>query len=116
MKKITTIFTAGLLSIAMLSPAIASDDDEKRTPYQEHYKQRHQMNIDMMQMLSETMTILRDINHQPSAAEKARLSDMIKQLDEMMVAHKKMQGKIMQRMDKNMGDSGGHHGKHWGKN
>ncbi len=110
MEKNTIFLCAGLISAIFFSPVFASknDDDEKRKPYQEHYKQRHQMNIDMMQMLSETMTILRDINHQPSSEEKARLSDMIKQLDEMMVSHKEMAdkaGKYYERGAGHMRDS-----------
>ena len=94
MKKTTSfLIVTGLLSATMMSPALAGKDDDKdwRKKYQEHYLQRHQMNMDMMKMLSETMTILRDLNHKPSAEEKARLSEMIKQLDEMMVAHKEME-------------------------
>jgi len=121
MKKNTIFLCASLICALLFSPVFAgkSDDDEKRKPYQEHYKQRHQMNIDMMQMLSETMTILRDINHQPSSEEKARLSDMIKQLDEMMVSHKKMAdqaGKYYEHRDGHMKDAerqrDGHH-KNW---
>ena len=122
MNKKTRFLCAGLISALFVSPVFASkdNDNDKRKNYQEHYKQRHQMNIDMMQMLSETMVILRDINHKPSAAEKARLSDMIKQLDEMMMSHKNMAdqaGKHHERGDGHMKDDGrqrdGHHDKNW---
>ncbi len=106
MKKITTILTTiGLLGAIVFGPAFAgkNDNNDMRKNYQEHYKQRHQMNIDMMQMLSETMTILRDINHKPSAEEKARLGDMIKQLDGMMAKHKEMGGMMMKHKDKMRG-------------
>jgi len=119
MKKNTTFMCAGLISALLTSPVFAgksSDDtNDRQGSYKKHYAQRHQMNTDMMQILSETMTILRDINHQPSAEEKARLSDMIKQLDKIMATQKKMGEKAMQRMDKKMGhdddDDDDHHGK-----
>jgi len=113
MKKITAILATGLFSAAMLNPAIASNndnDDDKRKNYQAHYQQRHQMNMDMMQMLAETMTILRDLNTSPSADQKTRIGEMIKQLEQMMEDHKIMGDKAMQRMDKHMkGDGRGKH-------
>lgn len=75
----------------------------ERGDYKEHYKKRHQMGMDMMQVMVETMTILRDLNHKPSADEKARLSEMIKQMETMMADHKQM-GKMHKKMGK-------HHGK-----
>lgn len=117
MKKNRIFLCAGLISTLFVSPIIASDngDDDKRKNYQEHYKQRHQMNMDMMQMLSETMIILRNINHKPSDAEKARLDDMTKQLEQMMAEHKMMADKAMQRMDMHMKNDGRgkHHDKNW---
>jgi len=116
MKKQTIFLCAGLISTLLISPVFASNnDDDKLKNYQEHYKQRHQMNMDMMQMLSETMTILRDINHKPSATEKTRLGDMIKQLEQMMAEHKMMADKTMQRMDMHMKNDGRskHHDKNW---
>jgi len=99
MKKFTTYLVPVLLSTTMLGSAFASKDDDNkmRNNYQEHYQQRHQMNMDMMQMLSETMTVLRDLNHKPSAEEKARLDQMINQLDKIMATHKKMGGMMMQK-------------------
>ena len=117
MRKHTIFLCAGLVSTLLISPAFASDnnDDDKRKNYQEHYKLRHQMNMDMMQMLSETMAILRDLNHKPSDSEKARLSDMIKQLEQMMSDHKMMADKAMQRMGMHMKNDGRgkHHEKNW---
>jgi len=96
MKKPNLLLGAILTSALAVSPVFAGskDDDNNKDSYKEHFKQRHQMNMDMLQMLSETMTILRDINHKPSAEEQARLSDMIKQLDEMMKSHKEMEQKM----------------------
>ena len=113
MNKTTILLTTVLLSSTpFISPAFASksDGDDKRKNYQEHYQQRHQMNMDMMQMLAETMTILRDLDTSPSAEQKARLGDMVKQMEEMMSSHKMMGDKGMQRMDKHMkGDGRGKH-------
>ena len=115
MKKHTIFLCTGLISTLLISPVFASknDDDDKRNNYQEHYKQRHQMNMEMMQMLSETMTILHDINNKPSATEKARLGDMIKQLKQMMDDHKMMADKAMQRMHMKNDGRGKHHDKNW---
>ncbi len=121
MKTITALLSTGLISALFVSPVFAgkSDDNGKRGHYKEHYMQRHQMNMDMMKMLSETMSILRDLNHKPSAEEKARLSDMISQINEMAVKHKEMGDKAMKHMDmKNKGkrmmdaeDNNDHRGK-----
>ena len=82
--------------------------------YKEHYKKRHQMGMDMMQMMVETMTILRDLNHKPSADEKARLSEMIKQMEMMMEDHKQM-GKMHKKMGKHHGEMGDKMDKRHGK-
>ncbi len=107
MKTITALLSTGLISALFVSPVFAgkNNDDDKRKKYQQHYTQRHQMHMDMMQMLSETMTVLRDLNHKPSAEEKARLSDMIKQLDEMMATHKEMGSMMMKQKGKMRGKS-----------
>jgi len=87
-------------TLVVPSAFAASDRDDSKRPYREHYQKWHMMNQDMMHMLSETMMILRDLNHRPTDKEKARLDDMIKQLDEMMKDHKDM----MRYYDERRGD------------
>lgn len=113
MKRTSIILSSALISALIAAPVFASkndDDDDRKARYKEYYMQRHQMNMDMMQMLSETMTILSNLNHMPSAKEKQRLNDMIKQLNEMMETRKEMWDKAQQRMMD--GDDDGHHGRH----
>jgi hypothetical protein len=116
MKKLTALLTTGLLSASILSPVYADghkkDKEEEYENHQGHAMSQH--HVKMMQMLSETMSILRDLNHKPSDAEKARLSDMIMQLDDMakngnqhsdkgmphMEKHKEMKEKGMKNMEK----------------
>ncbi len=110
MKKTGLLLSSALVGALIITPAFASshnDMKDKKKDYKEHYMKRHQMNMDMMQMLSETMTILSNLNHMPSAKEKERLNEMIKQLNEMMKTHEEMWEDAQQRMK----DGYGHHGK-----
>lgn len=104
MKIRNLLLTSALLTAGLTSIAFASDDknDDDRERYKEHYQQRHQMGMDMMRMLSETMTILRKLEHRPSESEKKKLGDMIAQLDDMIKQHKEMGDRHMERMN-NMG-------------
>lgn len=109
MTKNKLMITASLIGTLIAAPAFAAKDKESdghMANYKEHFQQRQQMHMDMMQMMIDTMTILRDINHQPSAEEKKHLSDMIKQMNEMMANHKKMEEEMGKQMM-----NGGHHGK-----
>lgn len=98
------MITTTVITTLLAAPALASrDKDDDRMRYREHIQQRQQMHMEMMQMMTETMTILRDLNHMPSAAEKKRLGDMIRQMNEMMAKQKDMDEKVMKYMDDEMG-------------
>lgn len=110
MSKNRLLFTTSLIGALLAAPALADRDKDENSGgsndngrYKEHFQQRHQMDMDMMKMMADTMTILRDLNHQPSAEEKKRLTGMIKQLNEMMARHKEMSEKMMKYMDDKMG-------------
>ncbi len=121
MSKNKLILTAGLIGALIAAPAFAGKDKESDDKsaghmenYKEHMQQRQQMHMDMMQAMVDTMTILRDINHQPSAEEKKHLTDLIKQMNEMMAKHKSMDESSMKSMDDKMGKhpmGAGHHNK-----
>ncbi len=131
MKKTSLILSSALIGSLIAAPALAgkmNDNDDRKARYKEHYQQKHQMQMDMMHMLSETMSILKGLNHMPSAKQQEQLGEMIEQLDEMMEMHKEMSGMMMKHKDKMRGkminededddsddDSRGmgkHHGKH----
>jgi hypothetical protein len=108
MSKSKLLIATSLISALIAAPAFAAKDkdDDKRDdwgPYRENMQQRHQMNMDAMQMMIDTMTILRDMNHQPGADEKKKLSDMIKQMNDMMARQKDMNEKAMKYMDDGKG-------------
>ena len=89
--QISRLLTAGLL-MTMTLPALA--DDKLGDATKMDYYKRHQRT---MEMLKETMSIVANMNHTPSAAEKQKLEGMVKELDEMM------------KMEMHHGD-GHHHG------
>ncbi len=110
MSKNKLLLTTGLIGALLAAPAFAGKDkddagmrDDEPARYKEHFQQRHQMGVDMMQTMIDTMTILRDLNHQPTAEEKKHLSDMIKQMNDMMAKHKEMDEKAMKYMEEGMG-------------
>jgi len=65
-------------------------------------QERHQMGQEMMEMLKETMSILKGLNHQPTAAEKQKLGEMIGRMDAIMEKHKTMMEKKQEWKDKKM--------------
>jgi hypothetical protein len=122
MSKNRLLISASLIGALIAAPAFAAMDKDKdkeseghMANYKEHMQQRQQMHMDMMQAMITTMTILRDINHQPSADEKKKLTDLIKQMNDMMAKHKAMDESAMKSMDEKMGSqpmAPGHHDKH----
>lgn len=81
------ISSLGLCIALTLPTAFASPDQGM---HKKRYLKHHQMNMDMMQILTETMSIVRNMNHKPSATDKEQLDKMIKQLNKMMNNHKEM--------------------------
>ncbi len=65
-------------------------------------KARQQMAIETMAMLRQTMSILQDLNHKPSAEDKELLGKMVGRLDTMMSDSHEMGKKMEERMEKRM--------------
>lgn len=95
LKKIRLLALAVLVSATLAaSPAAAGMKDGMKDGMDNRYY--HMSGV--MEMLKETMTILRDLNHRPTDAEKQKLTEMINQIDEMMMKKKEM----MKDKDKGM--------------
>ena len=105
MKKAGLILSSALITTLIAAPAFAGKhgDGNHKEKYKEHYKQHHQMHMDMMHMLSETMSILKSLNHMPSAKQQEKLGKMIEQLDDMMEMHSNKGGMMMKHKDKSHG-------------
>lgn len=112
MKNTSLILGATLISALAVSPVFADENHHGNGKATKSYKQHHQMGIDTIQMLSETMTILRDMNHRPSDEEKARLSEMIDQLNAKIAKYEDRMNKTRDHHhdNKNWDD---HHNKNW---
>ncbi len=108
------LIASGLIGALICAPAFADRDKDEREyrgsdkseyrgydkgKYKEHMEKRHQMNMDMMEAIKETMVILRDINHTPSSADKDRLNDMIQRMERIMDEHSKMGKQMMERAE-----------------
>ncbi len=96
---ISKLLVGLLLAVSLLAaPAVAADKMEmKGHGMMDHgmmtkgaKKKHHAMMRDMMGMLKETMAIVRDLSGAPTPAQKKRLDEMIKRMDEIMEMHKKM--------------------------
>jgi len=108
--KITGFFLSALLAFTLLaSTAMAGrkGDDMMKNPCDmkgsmmgSMMNEGHKLNQEMMEMLKETMTILRDIKHYPDEAQKKRLDEMIGRIDGMVKEHKSMMEKKKEWKDK----------------
>ena len=52
--------------------------------------EHHRMMTDLMEMMRDTMTIVKNLDHRPTPAEKKRLGAMADKLNRMMEKHDKM--------------------------
>ena len=111
--KMTTLTTLLFLSLFLTGGIAHADDSEKsegkegmkgmkmhRAGGMDMMKAHQKMTTDTMEMLRETMSILRDLNHTPSAEERERLGEMIAHMDAMMAEREEMQKKMKERMEK----------------
>ncbi len=114
MKRSTILVSAALalfLSAGLVQAGGMPGHGDGKSHYGEMMKERQQMMTDMMDMMKETMAILRNLNHKPSAEERERLGEMMQHLDEMKARHEAMHEMMRQRM-KEMHDKkekGSHH-------
>jgi hypothetical protein len=71
--------------------------DCKKEHYKKgYYKKNMERMSEHMGMMKEVLTILRDLNHKPTKAQKKRLAEMIERLEE---KEKRMQEKMEHRKD-----------------
>lgn len=92
--KITGVIVAVIMALAVFTVADASarSDDMKgdkmdRGMMSEKMAGHHMMTTEMMGMFKETLAIVRDMNHTPTAEQKKRLDEMIGRMDEMIKQH-----------------------------
>lgn len=62
-------------------------------------KEHHDMLNGMMGMMKETMGILKDLNHTPTADQKKKLEEMMKKMDDMVKKHDEMMKQKEERME-----------------
>lgn len=100
------LIASGLIGALLSAPAFADRDKDEyeyrgydKSKYKEHMEKRHQMNMDMMEAIKETMIILRDLNHKPSGAEKDRLDDMIQRMERIIDEHTNMGRQMKERTE-----------------
>ncbi len=110
---------AGLIAAAVLAATLASapllaQDGMNPMPmdhstmggpaepgkYGEMMMKRQKTTEEMMGMMKETMTILRDLKHTPTAEQKEKLNDMIKRMDGMMKEHEETMKKMKEGWEK----------------
>lgn len=85
------LFAAIIASSIAIAPAFA---DMKGGMMKEHQA----MYQDVMGMMMETMGILKDLNHTPTAEQKKRLEEMMMKMDGMMKKHEEMMKKKEEMM------------------
>ncbi len=102
MKKIPVLILMLMSSLLAQAPANAGDDTDKgdHPDWRMMMHERQQMTQDVLGMMKETMAIIRNLNHKPSDAEKARLGEMMSKLDGFMEKEKKRGQQHEEMMEK----------------
>ena len=97
MRSIMVVVATGFAAMLISAPVFADMDKDdsgksgdKREMYMKMAQERHEMSIDMMKMLRDTMEIVKNLEHRPTAEEKEKLGKMISQMDEMISKHEKI--------------------------
>lgn len=97
--KTMRILALMMLMLVLSGGAWAEDSNEKDDEWADFrmmMTERHQMVRNMMAMNREMMVILKNLDHRPSAADKEKLDNMIKDMDD-MIAHDVEIGKRMMK-------------------
>ena len=105
MKRFTTLLLAAVIALSIVITPAFADMSEKKGDMMggDMMMKDHQgMCQDAMGILKETMTILKDMNHTPSAEQKKKLEEMITKIDGIMKKHKEMKHRE-ERMEKKGG-------------
>lgn len=94
--KIFTVFAlagalaAGNAFAADTAGATGEATKDHKTMWRGMMKEHQQTMMEVKGMLKDVMVILKDLNHQPSAADRQKLTDNIARLDEIMKKEKEM--------------------------
>jgi hypothetical protein len=102
-----------LLTMMLLTSVVWSDDDkttDEWTDFRIMMTERHKMVRSMMTMTRETMEIVKNMEHHPSAADKKKLDNMIKDVDTMIEQDVEIGKKMMKKWKKEDWGDKGHHG------
>lgn len=106
-----------MLPMVMLfaSGAVLADSDENNdenwNDFSAMMTERSKMLRTTMMMLRETMQIVKDMNHHPSAADKEKLAKMIDETNGLMEHEAELGKKMMKKWKKeDWGDKGGRDG------
>jgi hypothetical protein len=108
---------AGLIAASLLaatlasSPLLAQDQETTNPAPTDHstmggaaepgkYRDMMKRHEELMGMLKDTMTILRNLKHSPTADQKKKLDAMIARMDEMMKEHEHMMKKMKEEWEK----------------
>ena len=89
----------GLLIVfsSWLSPPLWAEDNKTAKPVTE--QQYHNVTEELMIMLKETMGILRNLDHAPTAEEKKHLMKMMARLDDMLKQQQTMTQDLKNQLD-----------------
>lgn len=99
MKRLIGLFSAAIIiSSLAIAPAFAQMKGGGMP--MGDITERHQMMQDVMGMMKETMMILKDLNHTPTAEQKGKLDEMIKRMDGFMKKHEEMMKHKEEKMEK----------------
>jgi len=102
-----------MVTMLLTGTAWAADDGQKMDEWADFrtmMTERHKMVRGMMEMNSELMKIVKNLNHKPSAAEKEKLGNMIKDIDTMIAHDVEIGKKMMKKWKKKDWGDKGHHG------
>ena len=107
------MIVAMLMAMMLLGGSIWADDDATKTDEWADFRtmmtERHKMVRSLMTMTRETMTIVKNMEHHPSAADKKKLDNMINDVDSMIEQDVEIGKKMMKKWKKDdWGDKSNH--------
>lgn len=100
MKRFTGLFIVAIIASTLTIPSASAKMGGKKGVMMNNMTEHHQMMQDMMGMMKETMAVLKDLNHSPTAEQKTRLDEMINKMDGFMKKHEEMMKEKQEKMEK----------------
>lgn len=86
-KGIIAVLALALTMMMSTDAAARSGDKMDKGMMYDKMAGHHEMTTEVMGMFKETLVILKDMNHTPTAAQKKRLEEMITRMDEVIKKH-----------------------------